>query len=69
MHVKLTGEERSQNLKSHGVPDPLAEVLTSLEVITAGGGAIRANDVVEEVTGRPPKNFDTFVQENKAAWE
>lgn len=34
--------------------------------MTAGGGEIRVNDVVEEVTGRPPKNFDTFVQENKA---
>lgn len=54
---------------SHGVPDRLAHVLTLLEVLTAGGGEARENDVVQKVTGRPPKNFDTFVQENKAAWE
>lgn len=69
MHVKLTGEERSQDLKSHGVPGPFAELLTSFEVMTAGGGEARENDVVEEVTGRPPKNLDTFVQEYKAAWQ
>ena len=69
MHVKLTADERSQDLKSHGVPDRLADVLTLLEVLTAGAGEARENDVVQKVTGRPPKNFDTFVQENKAAWQ
>lgn len=69
VHVKLTRDERSLDLKSHGVPDHLADVLTLYEVLTAGGEEARENDVVQEVTGRPPKNFDTFVQENKAAWE
>lgn len=69
MHVKLTGDKRSQDLKSHGVPDSFAELLTGLEVLTAGGGEVRKNDVVEEVTGRPPKNFDTFLRENRAAWQ
>ena len=69
MHVKLTGEERSQDLKSHGVPGPFAELVSIFEIMTASGGEARENHVVEEVTGRPPKNFDTFVQENKAVWQ
>lgn len=69
VHVKLTRDERSLDLKSNGVPDQLADVLTQYEVSTAGGVEARENDVVQTVIGRPAKNFDTFIQENKVAWE
>ena len=69
LHVRLTGEQRAQALKSHGLPDPIVGLITRLEVLAAGGAEARANNAVEEVTGRPPKNFDIFVQENKAAWQ
>lgn len=35
-------------MKSHGVLNHLAEVLTQYEVLTAGGGEARENDVVQK---------------------
>lgn len=68
-HVRLTEEQKVQDFVSHGVPDHYAKFLTSLEVSAADGGQEITNDVVEKVTGRRPKNFDTFTQEKKAAWQ
>jgi festuclavine dehydrogenase len=42
--------------------------MASLEIMTADKREERMNDTVEKVTGRPPKSFDSFVQENKSVW-
>lgn len=68
-HIKLTGEERSQQLISFGVPEQFAKFLTWIEVITAEGGEESLGDAVEQVTLRPPKTFDAFVEQTKAAWQ
>jgi len=68
-HVKLTEEQRYQGLLSAGLPDHFARFMTNLEVLAKGGEEDRMNDAVEKVTGRPPKSFDTFAQENKAVWQ
>lgn len=67
-HVKLNEEQKFQSLVKVGVPEHFAKFLTYLEVSAAGGEEDRMNDAVEQVTGRPPKTFDTFAQENKAVW-
>ncbi|MCJ1251585.1 hypothetical protein MMC30_008820 [Trapelia coarctata] len=68
-HVKLTEEQRYQGLVSAGLSDYYAKFLTSLEVSALNGAEDRMNDVVEKVTGRPPRSFDGFAQENKAVWQ
>lgn len=53
---------------STGFPEDLACYLTSLEVMTANGGEVRQNDVVERIGGYKPKTFDEFAEENKNLW-
>ena len=60
MHVKITKEQMSHSLVSHGLPKHLAKFLASIKAATANGAEERMNDVVEQVTGQPPKSFDTF---------
>ncbi|TGO22593.1 hypothetical protein BPAE_0162g00290 [Botrytis paeoniae] len=67
-HVKVTGEERIQMHVSMGLPEDLACYLTSLEVMTANGGEVRRNDMVEKIGGHEPKTFDKFAEENKNLW-
>lgn len=67
-HVSLSGEDRYQGLVSAGVSEYYARFLTNLETAAATGFETHLNDEVEKVTGRPPKSFDVFAQENRAAW-
>jgi nucleoside-diphosphate-sugar epimerase len=67
-HVKLSGEERYQGLVNAGVSEYYAGFLTKLEVAASTGFETRENDEVEKVTGRPPRCFDLFAQENRSAW-
>ncbi|GFF30969.1 festuclavine dehydrogenase subunit FgaFS [Aspergillus udagawae] len=67
-HVQLSGEERYQGLVNAGVSEYYAGFLTKLEVAASTGFETRENDEVEKVTGRPPRCFDHFAQENRLAW-
>ena len=69
MHVKLSEEEAVQRFLKVGMPEHYAKMLSSIEVASANGAEERSNDAVERVTGRPPQTFDTWVQQNKAAWQ
>ncbi|KAI9787066.1 MAG: hypothetical protein M1816_007737 [Peltula sp. TS41687] len=69
VHVRLTGEERTQQLMSRGLPEHYAKLITFLEGTTANGHEERMNAAVERVTGRPPIKFDEFAQQNKTAWQ
>ncbi len=69
-NVKLTKEESAQRwAQVNYVPEPLAQFMAMLETMTAEKREERMNDTVEKVTGRPPKTFDAFVEENKSAWD
>ncbi|KAJ8060159.1 hypothetical protein OCU04_010508 [Sclerotinia nivalis] len=68
IHVKVTAEEMIQRYISTGIPEDLANYLIGLEVMTANGGEVRENDVVEKIGGQKPKTFDEFVLENKNLW-
>lgn len=68
-HVKLTEEQRTQQLIGDGLPEHYAKFLTFLEVSAAQGAEDRMDDAVERVTGRPPQNFDAFAQQHMAAWQ
>lgn len=67
-HLSLSGDDRYQGLVSAGVSEYYARLLTNLETAAATGFENHLNDEVEKVTGRPPKSFDVFAQENRAYW-
>ncbi|KAJ7078908.1 hypothetical protein B0H15DRAFT_924719 [Mycena belliarum] len=67
-HVKLDDAGRCQGLVQAGVSEYLARFLTNLEVMAAADFEMGMNNVVETVTGQPPKDFSTFAEENKAKW-
>lgn len=67
--MKLTGEQRVQGLLEAGLPESAAKFLANIEVSTASGAEETMNDVVERVTGRAPKTFAAFAEENKAVWQ
>ncbi len=69
MHVKLSGEERLQGYLEIGLSEFYAKFLTWLEVGCANGSEERLDDAVEQVTGRPPQKFDSWVEENKLTWQ
>ena len=69
VHVKLSQEDRKQNLLSEGQPEDIAFLLAWVETQAAAGLEERLDDSVEKVTGRPPKSFDTFVKQNRATWQ
>ena len=50
-------------------PEKLAQFVISLEVLSANGAEDRMNDVVKTVTGRPPQKLDSWIGENKMAWQ
>ncbi|KAK0109325.1 hypothetical protein ONS96_003144 [Cadophora gregata f. sp. sojae] len=68
VHVRLDQDQNVQHYIKIGFPPAAAGFMTWLESKTAGGSEAMTNDVVEQLTGRPPKNLDTFIQENKNTW-
>ena len=69
MHIKRSEQERVEQFMSTHMSEQFAKFITSIEVSSASGAEDRMNDVVEKVTGRSPKNFDAWVEENKTAWQ
>lgn len=66
-HVNISEEEYVKHL-STAIPENYAIWLAGMDTAIANGSEERTNNVVETVTGRPAKDFDTFIEENKKAW-
>jgi len=69
VHVKLSEEQKVQRFLDLGMPKHYAKFLAFLEARSATGMEERSNDAVQRVTGRPPMNFDAWVQQNKTAFQ
>ncbi|KAG4428982.1 hypothetical protein IFR05_015535 [Cadophora sp. M221] len=69
VHVRLNQEQTVQQYMKIGLPQAAAGFMTWLEFNTSNGSEEMANDVVEQLTGRPPKTLDAYIQENKATWQ
>ena len=66
-HEKLSAQEMSTRfLNVSYVPPPFADMLAGLDAAIAGGIEDRLNDQVAKVTGRPPKSFRAWAEENRA---
>ena len=64
-HANVSEKEMTERFRQGGIPDEWAKVLSMLDVMVANGGEERLNDVVERITGRPPRKFRTFVKEKR----
>jgi hypothetical protein len=67
-HVKLNEQGRIDGLVQAGVSDYYARFLTRLELLASNNFEVATSDVVQGLTGHPPKSFKEFAEENKSAW-
>jgi len=50
------------------MPAEYADMLSSMDTMIAKGSEERLNDVVLELTGKPPRKFQDFAEANKSCW-
>jgi festuclavine dehydrogenase len=55
-------------MQSSGMPAEYANMLSSMDTRIAKGSEERLNDVVLELTGKPPRKFQDFAEANKSCW-
>ncbi|KAJ7215192.1 hypothetical protein C8J57DRAFT_1096375 [Mycena rebaudengoi] len=68
-HVRMTEEETVARYIGVGMPEVFAKFMTRLEASTAAGAEDTTDDAVERITGRPPKTFAAWAEENKKCWD
>ncbi|ETS80893.1 hypothetical protein PFICI_08422 [Pestalotiopsis fici W106-1] len=67
-HVKLDKARRIDGLAKAGVSDYYAQFLANLEVLASEDFEKATGTDVQDLTGRPPKSFREFAEENKGIW-
>lgn len=65
--VQLTDEQFAGGMKAAGVPEFMIPTIVSFEAATREGHLGALTGDVEELTGRKPKPFRAFFEENRAA--
>lgn len=69
MHVNLSEEELAEYLHhTIGIPVDYAKGLALFDLGIKHGSEEKTNNTVFTVTGREPKTFREFAEENKAIW-
>ena len=69
VHVDLTEEELAARHTSRGIAEDYAKMLAMMDTRLKGGAQDVLNDDVVKVTGKLPKTFRVFAEENKAVWQ
>jgi NAD(P)H dehydrogenase (quinone) len=64
--VSVPAEEIEKGMIAHGVPEYLAKVTASSQVLNARGGLADVTGDFRKITGREPKSLEDWLQENKA---
>jgi uncharacterized protein YbjT (DUF2867 family) len=67
-YVDVPPEAARQAMLDAGMPAWNADAVTELYGVFATGQYAHTTDVVERVTGRPPRTFEAFAAEHKAAF-
>ncbi|KPI36586.1 Festuclavine dehydrogenase [Cyphellophora attinorum] len=67
-HVAISPEQLVQRFTSFGLPATYAKRLADGENRARRGEFAILNDVVAEVTGRPPITLQEYIQKNKQVW-
>jgi uncharacterized protein YbjT (DUF2867 family) len=68
-HVTVTAEQAVDTMKQWQMPAYVIDVMDSLNHIVAAGYAADVSPDVEKMLGRKPRTFESFVQQQKAAWQ
>lgn len=64
--VNVPAEEIEKDMISHGVPEHLAKITASSQVLTARGGLADITGDFRKLTGREPKSLEDWLEEYKA---
>jgi uncharacterized protein YbjT (DUF2867 family) len=68
-YQEITPEQMNQALLAAGLPADYAGFLVTILGFLAQGYNAAVNDQVERLIGRPPRRFEQYAQENRAAWQ
>jgi uncharacterized protein YbjT (DUF2867 family) len=60
-HRRITVTDLSARLQRDGIPAPFADLLAGMDAAIAQGAEDRTTSTVEEITGRPPSSFRSFL--------
>lgn len=67
-HVKVTSEAMVARYMQRGIPEETAKLLALGYEWIAGGGEDRLTTAVFDLTGREPKGFREFAEDNAEVW-
>ncbi|RKH01915.1 NmrA family NAD(P)-binding protein [Corallococcus carmarthensis] len=67
-HVHATPEEAQRHLQASGMPETYARLLTMLDGLIRDGAEDRVTDTVLRVTGRAPRDFESFARAHTNVW-
>jgi len=67
VHKDLSVEEMQLRFQEFDIREEYAAVLSAMETAIKNGSEDRTNDAVLTLTGRPPKTFREWAEENKSA--
>jgi len=67
VHIDIPESEREAQLVGLGFPPDIAKVLAVMDTAVKHGAENKLNDVVLGVTGKAPKSFRTFAEEERDA--
>jgi uncharacterized protein YbjT (DUF2867 family) len=65
-HRAVTEAELTRRFAGHGIPETFAAMLAALDTDIGAGAEDRVTRTVERVTGRPPRDFREFAQQELA---
>jgi NAD(P)H dehydrogenase (quinone) len=65
--VQVSDEQLAGGLKQAGLPDPVVQLVVSIDKTTRNGHLGTVTNAVEALSGRPPKTLRAFLEANKAA--
>lgn len=63
-HIVVSDEEYRKRLISHGMPEPIVNLLTGIFQASRQGDFSRIDPALENLIGRPPIHFQDFLKES-----
>jgi NAD(P)H dehydrogenase (quinone) len=65
--VQITDEQLAAGLRQHGLPEPVVDMIVSIDANTRAGFLDFATPDIEKLSGRKSQTLQSFLEANKAA--